>query len=101
MSRMLRENDECRRGELQRMRILTLRRNLSPARLALLAFLRHRKIQTAFGQLASEETRKDELVVKTLGPHIMDRYIAAKTEEWDSYRTSVDAWELNRYLTIF
>lgn len=50
---------------------------------------------------AIEEMKKDELVANVLGPHIMDRYITAKIEEWDSYRTSVSAWELSRYLTIF
>lgn len=50
---------------------------------------------------AIEEMKKDELVSKVLGPHIMDRYIAAKIEEWDSFRTSVSAWELSRYLTLF
>jgi glutamine synthetase len=50
---------------------------------------------------AMQEMQNDTLVCKVLGPHIMDRYITAKTEEWDSYRTSVDKWELDRYLTIF
>lgn len=50
---------------------------------------------------AIQEMQKDELVNTILGPHIMDRYIAAKTEEWDGYRTAVDTWELKQYLTIF
>ena len=33
--------------------------------------------------------------------HIMDRYVTAKLEEWDGYRTAVDNWELKQYLTIF
>jgi len=50
---------------------------------------------------AVQEMQKDDLVVKTLGAHIMDRYVEAKIKEWDGYRTAVDTWELKEYLTIF
>ena len=50
---------------------------------------------------AIQEMQKDELVVNTLGPHIMDRYIDAKLKEWKGYMTAVDTWELKEYLTIF
>jgi glutamine synthetase len=50
---------------------------------------------------AIQEMQNDELVTRTLGPHIMDRYVDAKLKEWDGYRTAVDNWELKQYLTIF
>jgi len=35
---------------------------------------------------------------KTLGEHIFEKYIEGKTKEWDSYRTAVTDWEINRYI---
>lgn len=33
-----------------------------------------------------------------LGDHIFTEFMTAKNKEWDSYRTDVSKWELNRYL---
>ena len=33
-----------------------------------------------------------------LGDHIFTEFMTAKNKEWDSYRTDVSKWELDRYL---
>ncbi|KAF6511557.1 Glutamine synthetase type I [Geobacillus stearothermophilus] len=33
----------------------------------------------------------------TLGEHVFNEYVALKKEEWNSYRTAVHAWEVERY----
>jgi glutamine synthetase len=50
---------------------------------------------------ALEELKKDEVVQAALGPHIYERYLEAKTREWDEYRIHVSQWELDRYLPIY
>jgi glutamine synthetase len=32
---------------------------------------------------------------------VYDHFVAAKTEEWDSYRAQVTNWEIERYLDAF
>ena len=45
---------------------------------------------------------KDTLVVeRSLGAHLFDRYVDAKTREWDDYRLYVSEWELDRYLPVY
>ncbi len=44
---------------------------------------------------------KSQLVKDVLGKHIFNKYINAKNEEWDSYRTQVTQWELDTYLTKY
>jgi len=41
---------------------------------------------------------KDPLVSRVLGPHIQQKYIEAKRQEWDEYRVKVSRWELDAYL---
>ncbi|MDO4565756.1 MAG: type I glutamate--ammonia ligase [Oscillospiraceae bacterium] len=48
---------------------------------------------------AVKELRRDELIKEVLGPHITERYCAAKLREWDDYRTAVTDWEINRYFS--
>jgi glutamine synthetase len=43
---------------------------------------------------------KSELMLETLGPHILNNYKYLKTAEWDEYRTQVTGWELDKYLPI-
>lgn len=43
----------------------------------------------------------DEVVREALGPHIYNRFVEAKSIEWDRYRTQVSPWELEEYLTKF
>ena len=42
--------------------------------------------------------REDRVVRDALGPHIYERFIEAKREEWQKYIGQVSEWELNRYL---
>jgi len=50
---------------------------------------------------ALEELQQDPVVMEALGPHILERFIEAKTLEWDVYRTQVHKWEIDQYLTVF
>ncbi|MBS4750216.1 type I glutamate--ammonia ligase [Granulicatella sp. zg-ZJ] len=50
---------------------------------------------------AIDEFEKDEVVKNALGKHIQQNFIAEKTLEFQSYRTQVTKWELERYLTLF
>ncbi|MCK5757759.1 MAG: type I glutamate--ammonia ligase [Clostridiales bacterium] len=45
--------------------------------------------------------KNNPLVKDVLGAHVMDKYIEAKTGEWDAYRTKVTKWELDSYLTKY
>jgi len=50
---------------------------------------------------AIEKMKESELVKETLGERIFNKYINAKTAEWDEYRLSVTPWEIERYLEIY
>lgn len=50
---------------------------------------------------ALDEMEKDSLVCKVLGEHITSRYLAAKRQEWDEFRTAVSQWEIDAYLRKF
>ncbi len=50
---------------------------------------------------ALEDLQRDAIVREALGEHIADRFIGAKTTEWEDYRKQVHAWELERYLELF
>jgi glutamine synthetase len=47
---------------------------------------------------ALKEMKKDPLLRETLGDHTYERYLEAKTREWDEYRVQVTPWELDTYL---
>jgi glutamine synthetase len=47
---------------------------------------------------AIEEMEKSELVRQTLGDHIFNKFIENKKIEWDTYRTHVSQFEIDRYL---
>lgn len=49
---------------------------------------------------ATLETEKSELVRGVLGDHIFDKFIENKKIEWDSYRTHVSQYEIEKYLPI-
>jgi glutamine synthetase len=49
---------------------------------------------------AIELTAQSELVLRTLGEHMFNRYIEIKRQEADDYRAQVTQWELDRYLAI-
>ncbi|NPV27312.1 MAG: hypothetical protein HPY81_07715 [Firmicutes bacterium] len=48
-----------------------------------------------------DELSRDELIQEALGPHIYQRFMEAKTIEWNRYRTQVHHWEIDEYLTRF
>lgn len=64
---------------------------------------RSRALTTLPGSLdeALRELERDEIVQSALGPHIFERFVEAKQQEWDEYRLHVSQWELDRYLPIF
>ena len=45
-------------------------------------------------------TEKSDLVRETLGDHVFEKFIANKKIEWDSYRTHVSEFEIEKYLPI-
>jgi glutamine synthetase len=45
--------------------------------------------------------KSDEVIKAALGPHVWDRYLEAKYQEWNEYRTRVHQWELDRYLAVY
>ena len=51
--------------------------------------------------LALDELEKDEVVRRALGPHLLDRLVDAKRQEWDEYRMEVTSWELENYLSKY
>jgi glutamine synthetase len=59
-------------------------------------------INTLPGSLgdALKELRQSKIAEETLGPHAYQQYIRNKQAEWDSYRTAVSDWEIDRYLEI-
>lgn len=59
-------------------------------------------IKTLPGSLkeAVDEMEKGRVVKETLGQETFQKYIFAKKQEWDSYRTSVTDWEIRRYLPV-
>ncbi len=50
---------------------------------------------------ALEELLKDELVVKTLGEHVVENYVKAKKIEWNEYKNLVHPWEIGKYLKLY
>lgn len=47
---------------------------------------------------AVNELEKDQLVLDALGNHAASRFISAKRQEWDEYKSCVHHWEIDRYL---
>lgn len=45
--------------------------------------------------------QNDELIAHTLGAHVLERFVEAKTQEWEEYRSHVSQWEIDRYLSIY
>lgn len=48
-----------------------------------------------------DELSKDKVIMDALGPHVLERFIDAKTIEWERYRVQVHPWETEEYLTKF
>jgi glutamine synthetase len=49
---------------------------------------------------AIEITAESELVLRTLGEHMFNRFVEIKRQEWEDYRVQVTPWELDRYLPV-
>ncbi|WP_129628522.1 glutamine synthetase family protein [Candidatus Oscillochloris fontis] len=50
---------------------------------------------------ALDALREDEVIQAAIGPNVYERFVDAKQLEWESYRSYVSQWELERYLPIF
>ncbi len=50
---------------------------------------------------ALDELAADTVIREALGEHIYEWFHAAKSSEWDEYRTRVSPWELERYLSTY
>ena len=47
---------------------------------------------------AIKAAEDDPFIKETLGEHVFNNYIGGKREEWESYRTYVSQWEIDRYM---
>jgi len=45
-----------------------------------------------------EQLDKSLVARAALGDHIYGEFLSAKKKEWDSFRTYVSGWEIDRYL---
>lgn len=50
---------------------------------------------------AVEEMQKDPLIRQALGDHAFEKFVTAKTLEWEDYRTRVHQWEIDQYLAQY
>lgn len=50
---------------------------------------------------AIKELKKDQVVQEALGAHTYERYLEAKTREWDEFRLQVTPWEIEKYLETY
>lgn len=50
---------------------------------------------------AVNEMKSSDFAREVLGNHIFEKYIEAKTEEWNDYKTKVTQWEVDEYLTKY
>ena len=49
---------------------------------------------------AITETQESELVRRTLGDHVFERFVTNKLNEWYEYREQVTDWEIERYFAV-
>ena len=45
-----------------------------------------------------DEFEKDPMGREVLGDHTYDKYLEAKDDEWNEYKTQVTQWEIDTYL---
>jgi glutamine synthetase len=43
----------------------------------------------------------DDVILDALGPHVSEKFVQAKTQEYTEFLASVSQWELDRYLETF
>lgn len=49
---------------------------------------------------ALKALKSNDVVQEALGSHVIDKFVSAKTKEWDDFRTSVTEWEIKKYLKV-
>ncbi|MFC7075397.1 type I glutamate--ammonia ligase [Haloarcula halophila] len=50
---------------------------------------------------AVDALEEDEVVLDALGPHVSEKFVEAKREEFKDYLVDVSQWEIDRYLETF
>ena len=45
--------------------------------------------------------KEDDVILDALGPHVSEKFVQAKTQEYTEFLASVSEWELDRYLETF
>lgn len=50
---------------------------------------------------AMQELAKNNVIKNALGDHVYEKFVEAKTLEWDHYRIQIHAWEVDEYLAKF
>jgi glutamine synthetase len=50
---------------------------------------------------AIDALESDEVVQAALGDHVYEKFVEAKSQEYDEFRVDVSQWELDRYLETF
>ena len=50
---------------------------------------------------ALEALKADALMCEALGEHVLSQYLIGKKKEWESFRTHVTNWEIERYMSAF
>ncbi len=50
---------------------------------------------------ALDALQEDEVIQAALGPHVYERFLDAKLQEWNDYRNHVSQWEVEHYLSVF
>jgi len=50
---------------------------------------------------AVDELEEDEVVMDALGPHVSEKFVEAKRQEFQEYLVEVSEWEIDRYLEKF
>lgn len=49
---------------------------------------------------ALKALKRNDVIKEALGDHAVEKFVAAKTKEWDDFRTSVTEWEIKQYLKV-
>ena len=57
-----------------------------------------RQLPSSLGQ-ALEAFKADTVVRESLPGHVVERFLAAKQEEWSEYIATVSGWEIDRYIS--
>jgi glutamine synthetase len=50
---------------------------------------------------AIDELESDEVIMDALGPHVSEKFVEAKRQEFQDYLVDVSQWEIDRYLEKF